>query len=156
MRQSFNSDSQNDQPEFYTDAVLSPFTRAMLLIGSFGLLSGFALASSLEPDNRGFGTHRQFGLPPCYVRVQTGVPCPGCGLTTSFTHFVRGEFGRAFHANAAGLLLATFCVLCIPWCWLSACTARFWGITSPEDVLFGFLCVLCITSLLNWSFNLLG
>ena len=86
---------------------------------------------------------------PCYVRTQMGIPCPDCGFTTSFSHFVRGEFGQAFHANAAGLLSATFCALCIPWCWVSACTARYWGITSPEEVLYSFLCMLCITCLLN-------
>lgn len=32
-------------------------------------------------------------------------PCPGCGLTTSWTAFVHGDFGRAFQAHPLGPLM---------------------------------------------------
>ena len=47
-------------------------------------MSGFALARSIEPDQRGYGTHEQVGLPPCtFIRV-FNVRCPTCGMMTSF------------------------------------------------------------------------
>jgi hypothetical protein len=70
------------------------------------LLCGLVLlgtAASLEPDPRGFGTHEQLGLPPCGFEDRTGIPCPTCGVTTSFAHFARGQVLEAFrvHAGAA-------------------------------------------------------
>jgi uncharacterized protein DUF2752 len=70
-------------------------------------LSGGALlwiAAMLEPDPRGFGTHEQLGLPPCGFAVRTGLPCPTCGMTTAFAHFVRGHVAAAFQANPFGAL----------------------------------------------------
>ena len=44
----------------------------------------------------------------------TGVPCPGCGLTTAFAHAVRGEWSLAASANPLGLMLFFVACLCIP------------------------------------------
>ena len=50
------------------------------------------------------------GLPGwvCPIRAATGIPCPGCGLTTSAVHFLRGHLGEslATHAFAPVFLLA--------------------------------------------------
>jgi hypothetical protein len=67
-------------------------------------------AMMLEPDARGYGTHQQLGLPPCGFRLLTGLPCPGCGLTTAFAHAVRGDWLLAASANPFGLIL--FAVAC--------------------------------------------
>jgi hypothetical protein len=64
-------------------------------------------ALALSPDPVGHGTHTQLGLPPCGFLVVTGVPCPGCGLTTSFAHMIRFQIAGAFAANPFGVLL--FC-----------------------------------------------
>ena len=40
----------------------------------------------LEPDPSGVGTHQQLGLGGCTVLTTFGVPCPMCGMTTTFTH----------------------------------------------------------------------
>ncbi|MDG1480181.1 MAG: DUF2752 domain-containing protein [Myxococcota bacterium] len=32
------------------------------------------------------GTHRQLGLGGCAILTATGLPCPMCGMTTTFTH----------------------------------------------------------------------
>lgn len=50
------------------------------------------------------------GLPGwvCPIRAATGIPCPGCGLTTSAMQFLRGNFVESFetHAFAPIFLLA--------------------------------------------------
>ena len=64
------------------------------------------MSAWLVPSDAGYGTHRQLGLPPCATVTLTGLPCPSCGMTTSFAHTARGEFRAAFGAQPAGLLLA--------------------------------------------------
>jgi Protein of unknown function (DUF2752) len=59
----------------------------------------------LNPSPEGHGTHTQLGLPPCPSVALLGRPCPGCGLTTSFTAFVHGQIGFAFHAHPFGPIL---------------------------------------------------
>lgn len=59
----------------------------------------------LRPDPSGHGTHEQLGLPPCASMYFLGRPCPGCGLTTSWTATVHGSFAEAFHAHALGPIL---------------------------------------------------
>jgi len=65
----------------------------------------FATALTVTPDPVGHGTHTQLGLPPCGFILFTGLPCPGCGLTTSFAHMVRFDVVGACTANPFGLLL---------------------------------------------------
>jgi hypothetical protein len=62
-------------------------------------------AAYLKPDPSGHGTHQQLGLPPCPSVLLFDRPCPGCGLTTSWTALVHGQIGFAFHAHAIGPFL---------------------------------------------------
>lgn len=71
-------------------------------------------ATQLTPAPEGMGTHQQLGLPPCGFLVVTGIPCPGCGLTTSFSHMVRGEFTGATRANPFGVMLFFVTFFTIP------------------------------------------
>ena len=68
---------------------------AGILIG-YGL-AGFGLAGRLSPDPRGYGTHQQLGLPGCTFQMLTQWPCPSCGGTTAFAHFVRGQWPSAIN-----------------------------------------------------------
>lgn len=70
-----------------------------------GPLAVLITAAMLTPSGEGHGTHTQLGLPPCGFLVYTGYPCPGCGLTTSFSHMIRMQVGGAFAANPFGILL---------------------------------------------------
>jgi len=38
--------------------------------------------------------------------IMTGYPCPTCGMTTAFAHFVRGQWLRALWVQPAGFVLA--------------------------------------------------
>ncbi len=64
-----------------------------------------AFAIYLSPSPRGHGTHMQLGLPPCPSAMVLNRPCPGCGLTTSFTATVHGHFIGAFVAHPLGSIL---------------------------------------------------
>lgn len=75
-----------------------------LLLPTVALLV-IILASILEPNPSGFGTHRALGLPPCYFLLLTGWICPSCGLTTSFTYLVHGDFWKSFQAHPLGPFL---------------------------------------------------
>lgn len=52
-------------------------------------------------------------LPPCLWRRLFGGACPGCGLTTAFTHLVRLEFRAAIEAHPLSPLIALLLVACI-------------------------------------------
>ena len=78
-----------------------------------GALSVVSIARWLEPDPRGFGTHLQLGLPPCAFHAMTGLPCPTCGLTTSFAYMARLQITSSIAAHPLGLPLFTLTTLAI-------------------------------------------
>ena len=79
-----------------------------VVLGLAGLvLLGFlVLGLFLVPDGRGFGTHEQLGLEPCYPMVAWNFPCPGCGVTTSVSHAARLELGTSLVVQPLGLVLS--------------------------------------------------
>ena len=133
---------------------VSRIHRWMLVGWCFALIGGFALAMTLEPDPRGYGTHQRLGLPPCTFQAFAGIPCPGCGMTTSFAHFVRGNFSQSIRANIGGALLAVVCLLQIPWSLWSAGRGRLAGILDPSKSLLVLLGVVGAVSLVNWFVRL--
>jgi hypothetical protein len=118
------------------------------------LVAGFGTAASLEPDPRGFGTHQRLGLPPCSILELFGVPCPSCGMTTSFAHFVRGQWPSSLRANSAGFLLALTCAVQIPWGLASVRRGRLYYVERPEWWALGTLVSLSALSLLQWLVRL--
>lgn len=91
-------------------------------------LTVLGLALWLHPSPAGHGTHTQLGLPPCGFLAFTGLPCPGCGLTTSFAHLVRLQFDAGLHANPMGLPLFAVTVLTAPFSALA--WWRGWGLAQ--------------------------
>lgn len=130
--------------------------KVLLAAMSLLLLAGFALATSVTPDPRGYGSHQQWGLPPCTIRLLAGVPCPSCGGTTSFAHFVRGEWASAARANGAAFILACLCAVLIPWCWISIACSRLWLVSRPERVLISSLLILSALFIAQWLVWMLG
>lgn len=86
----------------------NPRIRAGQLVWFFAWLFVTAFAIYLHPDPHGHGTHQELGLPPCPSVLLFDRPCPGCGLTTSWTAFVHGDFAMAFKAHPLGPFLYVF------------------------------------------------
>jgi hypothetical protein len=133
---------------------LNRSTRILLL--AFALFLGilFVLASKLEPDPRGFGTHTQLGLLPCAFRVLTGRPCPTCGMTTSFAWFVRANLTQSWRANPSGSLIAGLSLLLIPWLLFVAVRARPWPFRFLEQPLVGLSVAVVALTLISWTFRM--
>jgi hypothetical protein len=125
--------------------------RVLLGLWCLFLVAGFSTAAMLSPDPRGFGTHQRLGLPPCTIRVLSGVRCPTCGMTTSFANFVRGRFAASARANAAGFCLAWVCAVQLPWCVVSLRRGKLWGVEQPDRWLLSILGGLLALSLLQWA-----
>ena len=64
------------------------------------------LAAYLKPSHEGVGTHRAMGFSSCDFMNRTGLPCPTCGMTTSFAWFARGNFLASFYVQPMGFVLA--------------------------------------------------
>lgn len=84
--------------------------RWLSLISGLVLLALLLLARWLEPSFSGMGTHQQLGLPPCTSVLVWGVPCPTCGMTTSWALVVRGHLATAAFTNLGGFLLAIIAI----------------------------------------------
>jgi hypothetical protein len=80
-------------------------SRAFWLLVAGGVVAILVTAAWLRPDPTGFGTHTQLGLGPCRFYLATGLPCPACGLTTSFAYLVRLDVWDAAKANPFGPFL---------------------------------------------------
>lgn len=84
----------------------------IFLLGSAILI---AVSLWLTPDPRGLGTHEQLRLPPCMFHLLTGLPCPGCGLTTSVALMSHGQPLAALKANILGPLVWLYFAVQIPY-----------------------------------------
>lgn len=102
--------------ERLTEAILRPVRwfealrpaiqdRIMGLILAVPTGSVLLTAVLLTPDPSGMGTHRQLGLSGCAVLTLTGLPCPMCGMTTTFTHLAHLEVIQGTLNQPFGLAL---------------------------------------------------
>jgi hypothetical protein len=128
--------------------------RPMMAVLSLGIAVVFGIAAWLTPDPRGYGTHHQLGLPECSFRRMTGINCPHCGMTTSFSCLVRGRIGESLRANPMGIVLAGLLIMLFPWCAAIAISGRRSGITDPASWLIcgavvysGIVCLFWIVRL---------
>jgi hypothetical protein len=154
--------SQNESDQEPLQAiVLMPWWGRAILLGLAGLLLGvFAIAiyiNPYRPDGTALReqTHRQLGLPPCTFRFATGLPCPSCGMTTSFALLVRGDLWNSLRANAAGTALGLLCLAFIPWAVISAWRGHLLFIRSVERALTRIVVVFLVLMLLRWGIVLL-
>jgi hypothetical protein len=92
-------------------------------LGVFGLAAGAAV-TVYPAVSRATGV----GL-PCPLRTLTGIPCPGCGMTTAATGLVAGDIATALAANPFILGLAVLALVAPP-----LLAARAAGLVGPPVV----------------------
>jgi hypothetical protein len=135
---------------------LALWVRATLAGLAAGLVVVFTIAWRLDPYDadgsalRG-ATHQQLGLPPCTFLKQTGIPCPACGMTTSFALLVRGDVLNSLRANWVGTFLACFCLAFIPWAAVGVLRGRTLFVRSLESGLIAVITGLLVLMLLRWG-----
>jgi hypothetical protein len=112
------------EPDFPDRKELSGQTRCLLLLLGVVLAILLEMATFLQPDPRHFGTHEQLGLPPCTFQFLFGIPCPTCGMTTSWALLVRGDILASFRVNAGGTMLGMLAIVAVPWSLLTAIRGR--------------------------------
>jgi hypothetical protein len=130
--------------------VLTRWVRGTLLVMALGVTAVFGIALWLNPyDADGqplrLETHTQLGLPPCTFRIMTGVPCPSCGMTTSFALLMHGDVLNSLRANAVGTLLALLGLAFIPWSLVCIlCKRSFFIVSFERALLWGVLIFLTL------------
>jgi hypothetical protein len=82
------------------------------------------LALMLQPSPDGYGSHTKLGLARCQFMEHTGLPCPSCGMTTSWTWFVRGNLRASLYVQPMGTVLAVMATCCVWVCMYCAITGR--------------------------------
>jgi hypothetical protein len=136
--------------------VMSRWVRGTLVGIALGLTALFAVAAFLNPyridgSARRMETHMQLGLPECTFKQVTGLPCPSCGMTTSFALTIRGDFSDAVRANSVGVMLALTLLAAIPWCLASVLCRRTLFVQSAERALMVIVIGLLSLMLVRWA-----
>lgn len=49
----------------------------------------------------------------CPLKLLSGFPCPGCGITKSMVYFYEGEINKSLYYHLFGPLVIAFCMLTI-------------------------------------------
>lgn len=93
---------------------LTSTERATMAIVGVTLSCLLVIAWVLTPSPTGLGTHQQLGLPGCSMLTFTGIRCPGCGMTTSWAHVMRGNIAQACSANLGGTVLCLLTIFVTP------------------------------------------
>ena len=114
------------------------------------------IVARLEPDPRGYGTHEKWTGQPCGFKFTTGMPCPTCGVTTTFVEMAHFRPLEALVHQPFGVALFLL-VLAAGVGWLyTAVTGRRWPLfigfflRSPR-FLYGMLALF----LCSWGYLLL-
>ena len=118
-------------------------------------LSLLGVARTLTPNVAGLGTHQQLGLPPCSMRVMFGMRCPGCGMTTSWAYFTRGQWISSATTNLGGFLLAILAVVAAPILLRAAWTSVPPSQSTQNTLVFSLVGV-AVVAVADWGYRLLA
>lgn len=124
--------------------------RLVMVAAGLALVSLLVTARMLEPNSKGFGTHRQLGLPPCDFLSTFGARCPACGMTTSWSHLTRGNLVGSLSVNAGGTLLGLVALITGPWLLFSGLKGRWIGRPPQDWVVIGTSVVLTLVIAVDW------
>jgi hypothetical protein len=75
---------------------------ALVMLGCAAVLS---TAAYLPPSPSGVGTHLNLGMARCDFLEKTGLPCPACGMTTSFSFMAHGQPLASMYVQPMGAVL---------------------------------------------------
>jgi len=114
----------------------------------------FAIWLWTSPAASGIGTHEQLGLAPCRFRELFGFRCPGCGVTTSVSHFVHGAPLQALRTQPLGFVMGVL-ALSLP---LLATWRSLRGADLVRDVLYlsraRFVIAMGVIVVGSWAYKL--
>ena len=136
------------------------WVRGTLVLIAAGLGLVFFIATQVQPYQADgtplrMASHQTLGMPACRFKEATGMPCPSCGMTTSFALLVRGDVVNSLRANWVGTGLAVFCALLIPWCLLSSVRGRYLWVRRIEGPMALAVGVFTVTMMARWGIVLL-
>lgn len=112
-------------------------------------------ARLLTPSPTGSGTHMQLGLPPCSTVLYVGLPCPFCGMTTSWAWLTRGDFAHAAEANLGGLFGGLLAMVVCVWTLTSSAIAGWWLIRPTTKLFLSLVAAFLLVTLVDWVHGLL-
>lgn len=78
------------------------------LYGIAGMLLMLAIPFFIGKHQRGTQLETQQSL--CPMKLLTGFPCPGCGITKSMVFFYEGNVSKSFHHHLFGPITILFCL----------------------------------------------
>ncbi len=120
--------------------------RVLHAIAGLIMVTWLGVCAVMQPDPSSTGTHRQLGLPGCIISRVSGIErCPSCGLTTSFSHLMRGDVKRAQSVHSAGLIV--FITWCLIMCYCFIVAASGINLLAYE---IPALAILCTTAFVFW------
>jgi hypothetical protein len=90
----------------YSLPKLDTGTRAGSAVVALACAAVLVVAAILPPSSAGVSTHTQLGFKRCEFLYRTGMPCPSCGMTTSFSLFARGRLASSLYVQPMGFVLA--------------------------------------------------
>ena len=149
-----NVEQAEEQLAFQTESI-SWYVRVFFGFVGSGLAVLLVTAACLTPSPKGYGTHQQLGLPECSIKMIYDLPCPSCGMTTSWSHMVRGDIISSCKANPGGALLAIISIFLSPWLLISACRGRWFIGVPPDWISISVAISLLLVTLTHWCFQLM-
>lgn len=147
----------NETPDDHTETVQSHMNSRMPAVHRIGLVAAgiigitlLVVAFRLKPNPKGYGTHQQLGFSRCSFIEFFGIPCPSCGMTTSWSNLMNGKIIQSFRANPGGALLGICTLIISPWVLISGLTGK-WFYTSPNMAWLFFATLgICAVTVTQW------
>ncbi|MFG0327734.1 MAG: DUF2752 domain-containing protein [Phycisphaerales bacterium JB037] len=111
-------------------------------------LTLLGVAAGLQPASEGMGTHTQLGFPDCSWPMVAGIPCPACGMTTSFALAADASLLESARTQPFAAILAILTATGVWFAGYAAVTgARIGGylreLLAPR-VMYGFVALLLV------------